>query len=122
MSFWKHFRLCKRADFLLASQAGVKVFSDSFILIANDNGLKSFRIGITVTKKVGNAVVRNYCKRKMRVISRNISENFLCGIDYVFILKKDFISKEFQTIIYNCRRKIEVLNKKVYARFSIQDN
>jgi ribonuclease P protein component len=49
----------------------------------------TFRAGFTASKKVGSAVVRNRCKRRMRALAREIlSEIGLPGVDYVFIAKK----------------------------------
>lgn len=61
------------------------------------NGLESdtFRAGFTASRKVGGAVVRNRCKRRMRSLAREIlSEMGLPGVDYVFIARRStaFIS------------------------------
>jgi ribonuclease P protein component len=52
--------------------------------------LRNIRVGFTCSKKVGNAVLRNLAKRRLREISRNIfPKNGLNGWDYVLVGRKD---------------------------------
>lgn len=55
----------KRADYLAANR-GLRIARPGFVLLARPNGGLGKRYGITVTKKVGNAVVRNRMKRRFR--------------------------------------------------------
>ena len=48
----------RRADFLAANR-GLRVAKPGFVLLVQPNGGQGIRFGITVTKKIGNAVVRN---------------------------------------------------------------
>jgi ribonuclease P protein component len=59
----------KRADFLAANR-GIRVARPGFVLLAHPNGERGKRFGITVTKKIGNAVVRNRMKRRFRELLR----------------------------------------------------
>ena len=43
-----------------------------FVLLANPNGGHGMRYGITVTKRIGNAVVRNRMKRRFRALLREV--------------------------------------------------
>jgi len=61
--------LTKRADFLSAN-AGTRNARAGFVLLTRPNGGKGIRFGITVTKKIGNAVVRNRMKRRFRELLR----------------------------------------------------
>jgi len=52
--------------------------------------LQNIRVGFTCSKKVGNAVLRNLAKRRLREISRDIlPKNGSNGWDYVLIGRKD---------------------------------
>jgi len=57
--------LTRRADFVAANR-GLRVARPGFVLLTRPNGGLGMRYGVTVTKKVGNAVVRNRMKRRFR--------------------------------------------------------
>lgn len=59
------------------------------------------RIGITVTRKVGNAVVRNRCKRRLREALRKLLGDpaALAGFDLVVNVKSNLIEAEFGKIV-----------------------
>ena len=97
--------LTKRQDFISASR-GLKHSCETIIVQINKNDLGIIRVGFTCSKKVGNAVVRNRAKRRLRAIAREALPNLgRLGFDYVLIgrygstvstefkiLKNDFIS------------------------------
>ena len=97
--------LTKRQDFILASR-GLKHSSKTMTVQINQNDLGIIRVGFTCSKKVGNAVVRNRAKRRLRAMARETLPNLgRAGFDYVLIghygstvssefkiLKNDFIS------------------------------
>ncbi|HSG57532.1 MAG TPA: ribonuclease P protein component, partial [Paracoccaceae bacterium] len=62
--------LTKRADFLAANR-GLRNARPGFVLLTRPNDGRGMRFGITVTKKVGNAVVRNRMKRRFRELLRD---------------------------------------------------
>ena len=59
-------RLLKRAEFLTLSTQGKKIHTGFFLALVLDRDKQHNRIGITVSKKVGNAVTRNRIKRIIR--------------------------------------------------------
>lgn len=69
------------------------------IILENNNSQDLVRVGYTVTKKIGNAVFRNKCKRRYRHIFRDLSSNItLNNYDYILIARKEIIGKKFQLI------------------------
>jgi ribonuclease P protein component len=66
----KEKRLAKRREFLRVYEAGRKLFSRYSVLFFSPNGLPYSRIGITATKKSGEANVRNRLKRWTREVYR----------------------------------------------------
>jgi ribonuclease P protein component len=59
-------RLLRRADFERLSKYGNRIDSDYFVILYTRNGLGKLRLGVTVSKRVGRAVVRNRLKRLVR--------------------------------------------------------
>jgi ribonuclease P protein component len=75
----KERRLAKRREFVQVYDTGRKHFSRYTVLFFAANGLPHSRIGITATKKLGKANVRNRLKRWTREIYRRQREAL--GID-----------------------------------------
>ena len=63
-------RIVRSSDYRAIYRAGKKVYSESFVLFGRENGIGKARLGITVSRKIGNAVVRNRVKRLFREIFR----------------------------------------------------
>ena len=70
-TFDKSGRLRKRSEFTNLSLIGKKLSTAHFLVISSDPESSWARIGITVSKKVGNAVARNRIKRLIREFFRN---------------------------------------------------
>ncbi len=94
------FRLRKRRDFLRVQNAGPKHHSRHFIVMMVHGGAdKPTRLGITVTRKVGPAVVRNRIKRLVREVFRRKRGSFAPGCDMVWIAKKSAASVAYPEVI-----------------------
>ena len=87
--------LVRRADFLAANK-GLRVSRPGFVLQTRRNDEAGLRFGITVTKKVGNAVVRNRMKRRLRALVREIlPEHGLAGHDHVLIGREGGVERDY---------------------------
>ena len=90
--------ISKRADFLAANR-GLRVARPGFVLLAHPNGGRGTRFGITVTKKVGNAVVRNRMKRRFRELLRAaLPERGLADHDHILIGRDGGIERDFTAL------------------------
>jgi ribonuclease P protein component len=89
--------LSVRRDFL-AANAGKRARMPGFVLLVRDrqDGSPDMRIGYTVTKKIGNAVVRNRMKRRLRELARDLlPTNGIRGADHVLIGRNGGIERDY---------------------------
>ena len=89
--------LRKRSDFL-AANAGRRAATPGFVLLVRnrEDGDPSKRVGFTVSKKVGGAVVRNRMKRRFRALAREILPvGGHAGSDHVMIGRSGGIERDF---------------------------
>ena len=85
----------KRADFVAANR-GLRVARPGFVLLAHPNGGRGTRFGVTVTKKIGNAVVRNRMKRRFRELLRaQLPTAGLPDTDHVLIGRDGGVERDF---------------------------
>ncbi len=90
--------LTRRADFLAANR-GLRVARPGFVLLAHPNSGHGKRFGITVTKKIGNAVVRNRMKRRFRELLREtLPTKGLPDHDHVLIGREGGIERDFNAL------------------------
>ena len=69
-----------------------------FVLLVRprDDGDDAMRIGFTVTKKIGGAVVRNRMKRRLRALARELlPSGGVPGADHVLIGRENGIERDF---------------------------
>ena len=72
-----------------------------FILLVRERGDDDpqMRLGITVTKKIGGAVVRNRMKRRFRALAREIlPESGFAGADHVLIGRAGGVERDFAAL------------------------
>ncbi|OQM76512.1 ribonuclease P protein component [Manganibacter manganicus] len=100
-------RLLKRAEFL-AVQRGEKRRGRFFlleILDRGDNGQP--RVGFTVTRKAGNAVIRNRIRRRLKEAVRlHAADDMAPGNDYVIIGRADVLHAPFSQLKAELSRRI----------------
>jgi ribonuclease P protein component len=89
--------LRRRADFL-AANGGRRAPMPGFVLLVRPRGDDDLvmRLGITVTKKIGNAVIRNRMKRRFRALARELLPvSGIAGADHVLIARAGGIERDF---------------------------
>src|SRR5207248_5543102 len=90
----------KRADFL-AANGGRRVSTPGFVLLVRDrqDADPAMRVGFTVTKKIGGAVVRNRMKRRFRELAREIVPvKGVAGSDHVMIGRAKGMERDFSLL------------------------
>lgn len=92
--------LSRRGDFLAANR-GARVPTPGFLLLVRrrDDGDGRMRVGYTVTKKIGGAVVRNRMKRRFRALARELlPRHGIAGADHVLIGRHDGVERPFDQL------------------------
>jgi ribonuclease P protein component len=99
-------RLTRRAEFLRAAAKGRKAPMPGLVLQAlprNDDG--PARLGFTVTKKIGNAVMRNRTRRRLKEAARLVlAEQPPRGVDLVLIGRAGTAKRSFSALQDDLRR------------------
>lgn len=84
----RSYRLRKSWEYRLVREMGCKYYTPHFVLLVFDNCEKNSRLGVTVSRKVGNAVQRNRIKRIIREFFRNNIHIYPNVKDYSIIAKR----------------------------------
>lgn len=83
LSFPKSLRVVKRADFDRVHRQQSYAADDTLVLRGSLNGLARARLGLSMSRKVGGAVVRNRWKRLIREAFRTSQAAIPGGMDFV---------------------------------------
>jgi ribonuclease P protein component len=85
--FPKALRLLTRREFLQVQEGGQKVPSDCLLGLVKRNGRAHTRLGLTISSKVGNAVVRVRLRRHLRELFRKRRHHWPPGLDVVLVAR-----------------------------------
>ena len=106
----RRFRVTRNEDFQEIIKKGGSFAGKNFVVyyyrpmaVTND------RAGISVSKKIGNAVVRNKVKRQVRMMITEITD-FKRGFDSVVIVRKNYLCNDYRTN----KKELNKLYEKVY--------
>lgn len=96
--FSRRQRLKKVSDFNRVYSEGRRIASWSLILIFGASPVEVTRLGISVSKKIGKAVVRNRVKRLLREAFRLNKHKLKKGYDILLVARKGVESLKFQEV------------------------
>lgn len=94
----KTYRLTRRNDFRRVYGKGKSAANYSMVLYVAPSRNQAMRIGFSVSKKIGKAVVRNRVKRLMREAAFHLLDSFDQHKDYVFIARGGIKEKSLAEI------------------------
>jgi ribonuclease P protein component len=101
-TFAKPERIRRRADYLRIQESGRKLHSASFVCFGVPTptpiGAAPVRFGITVSRRVGGAVVRNRVKRLLREAFRRHKQAFPSGLELVVIARAEAARAAYTTV------------------------
>ena len=90
--------LKKNKDFQHVYKKGKSYANTYLVMYVAENGTSGNRLGISVSKKVGNSVVRHRLTRLIRECYRLSEEHFRCGYDIVVIGRTSAKDKDYHEI------------------------
>ena len=113
--------LRKRQEFLRAAR-GIRRVTPGLTLevCANPDGA-AVRVGFTASRKVGNAVVRNRAKRRLRAAAAQVLA--LCGLpgtDYVLVARQDTARRPFESLKTDLAQALRAAHLKLAPRGDVQ--
>ncbi len=112
----KSYRLKKNADFQKTYRYGIYFANRYFVLYKHKNqSLHHFRLGISISKKIGNAVERNRIKRRIKEHIRLIKDQIIGNNDIIIVVRKaskDSTFVEIQKSLNYLLAKAELIDKK----------
>lgn len=110
----KNLKIRKRKDFVKASQSGLCYRSASVVVQCGFNDVGTYRVGFTASRRVGCAVVRNRCKRRMRAAAGAVFRDLgLSMVDYVLIARKSTCSTKWIDLVNEIISAVRFLNSKI---------
>ena len=90
--------LKKNKDFQIVYRTGRSYANRFLVMYIRKNGMNRNRLGISVSKKVGNSVVRHHLTRLIREGYRLQEEHFLCGYDIIAVVRVNAKNSTFADI------------------------
>lgn len=107
--------LKKNRDFQIVYKKGKSLANRNLVMYVYHNHLEKNRIGISVSKKVGNSVVRHHLTRLIRENYRLHEDMFISGLDIVIIVragKKDLTFHEIKGSLLHLAKLHKILIRK----------
>ena len=112
--------LKNRSDFLRVAGMRQKWVTPAMIIqvLSNrNNDSEEVRVGYTASKKVGNAVQRNFAKRRMREVAKKVFPNKAKeGHDYVLIARREISEYPFNELIRDLKWALKRLHEGLDAK------
>ena len=91
----KSFRVKREKDFSAIFRDGTSFANRKFVVYQLENQKSHFRVGLSVSKKLGNAVTRNQIKRRIRHILQSVKGSLVEHVDFVVIARKGVETLEY---------------------------
>lgn len=105
----KEYRIRKNEEFTRIIRKKNSKASRSFIIYSDDRIEEHARAGISVSKKLGNAVIRNRIKRQLRMMIHETVNLDMAQKDFIVIVREAYLNgtydenkKDLEKAVKNC--------------------
>lgn len=105
------YRVKTHEDFQEVIKEKKTVSNRIYVLYYKKNELNHSRVGISSSKKLGNAVTRNKIRRQIRMMAQQVI-NFENSIDYCIIVRKSYLKQTFE----DNKKELSILIEKANRR------
>ena len=110
-------RLKKRSEFLYVRDGFYTAKGGVVVQMRENTARIGIGMGFTATKKIGNAVIRNRAKRRLREIARTLLPEYgLPGHDYVLIARNSTTARDFTDLLDDTRKALITLSKRASGK------
>jgi len=89
--------------------SGIRFVAPAFVLQKSKEESALPRYGLTATKKLGNAVVRNRARRRLRALADNHLVPKALAFEYVLVARDGTLTKPFADIVRDLEKALKVL-------------
>ena len=104
----RKYSLKTKKDFLRLYRRGKTSVDSKLVVYVKKGEANNCRIGFSISKKIGNAVVRNRIKRQLREIFRSRKSELNNIYDLVVVVRKGSVGATYQqldkTFFYHCKK------------------
>ena len=104
-------RIKDKQQFGIVVKKGKTLKETPYIVHYLDNGLSVCRVGLSVSKRLGNAVMRNRIKRQTRAMCDSLIDYSFHTFDVIIVVKPEFVNQSFddnKKILNNLLSKIGI--------------
>ncbi|MGF1531876.1 MAG: ribonuclease P protein component [Puniceicoccaceae bacterium] len=110
-------RIRKRPEFLRVREKGLERHGRGFLLQCAPGGPEQTRprLGVIVTKRLGNAVVRNRAKRVFRALFRSCGAERYPVADWVVVVRKGYLGQNHAALSESWNGTLDSLGRKLMA-------
>lgn len=94
----KIYRLRSNMEFKKVYSGGKSYWNRNLVLYVKKNDIGNTRVGYSITKKIGNSVVRNRVRRRMKEVYRLKFDGIKNNFDLIFIPKKNIVDISYKEL------------------------